>query len=253
MSRPPDTPEAIEKREKADAKNARRRKMGLEWQDKVRDAIAVVCRFSHNPNNTGGGFGGGKATTPGDRIACYRGRLVLVEAKDVAWSAQASLNRFERKDFRFSEEEALWQVTADGGLAVVAIRWKHPDGDRAWLCHYADLVHWMRLRGEVQVRLDQPQAFFVPMIRRRFKGHGERWDIGSALEALREQGCPEPFELQPNDELADQIAAAKQRKKDRKAKDAARKAAKLAAALAQPMTSPPVPPPPTPLLSTTPF
>lgn len=239
------SPEAEERRDEAKAK---RRRMGLEWQDELRKALAVVCRFSFNPNNTGGGFGGAKAETPGDRISCLppTGRIVLVEAKDIEFSEKAYLNRFERKDFRFSEEEALWQVTADGGLAVVALRWKHPSGDRAWVCHYADLVHWMRLRGEVQVRLDQPQAFFVEMGRRRFKGHGERWDIGAALQGLSFIDNPRPYEHPPSVELAEQIAAAKQRKRDKKARDAARKAAKLAAAkttetTATPTTATPIP------------
>lgn len=224
------SPEAIEKREKAVAKKAKRRKMGLEWQDEIRKALAVVCRFTHNPNNTGGGFGGSKATTPGDRIGCLppNGRLVLIEAKDVEWSEMPSRNRLERGDFRWTEEQALWEVTADGGLAVVAIRWKHPDGDRAWLCHYADLVHWMRLRGEVQVRLDQAQAFFVPMERARFKGHGERWDIGKALGDLAFTGDGKPFEHAPAVELAEQIAEEKRRKKERKVKAKAREEARAA-------------------------
>lgn len=228
------SPEAIERRAKEKAK---RRRNGSEWQDQIRDAVAVISNFSFNPNNQGAGYGQAMAEKPGDRIACYHGLLMLIEAKDYEWSKDAWRNRLEREDFRFSEEQALWEVTCDGGLALVAIRLKldpaEPAHDQAWLCHYADLVGHMRARGEVQVRLDRERPeFLVPIFRRHLKGHGERWDLKPAIEGLlRFVRFPHP--QSPKVELKEQIAAAKAKKKAAREAKVARDAVKKAEAEAK--------------------
>lgn len=223
------SPEAIERRAAAKAK---RRRNGLEWQDQIRDAVAVISHFSFNPNNQGAGYGQAMAEKPGDRIACYKGALLLIEAKDYERHEKDYRNRLERKDFRFSEEQALWEVTADGNLAIVAIRWKpdvdDPAQDQAWLCHYADLVGYMRRRGEVQLRFDRAlPAFLVQLNRRHLKGHGERWELAPALDELR-RVLPSPHTQPPKAELKEQIAAAKAKKKAAREAKAARDAVKKA-------------------------
>lgn len=175
---------------------------GKDWEKTIGEACKAHDLYAINPNNIGQrAFGEAaknmrQAERGFDRLVCYRGFWVMVEAKD------CQEYRLQRKALKPSEEEALYATTRAGGLAVVAIRQRTPAGVRAWVCHYADLVQRMRDLGQSQLEFRAVPEFFVPL---RFAkvGRGRKLhpDLPTAFDALRAQGPPYPYHLDPEQEL----------------------------------------------------
>jgi hypothetical protein len=180
----------------------KKKKAGKEWERQVRDAVRTSGLFSIGLDDIGQqtfvpGMPRRVPKRPGDRVVCYRGAFLLLEAKE------CELNVLVRDRFSADCEEALYAVTRDQGLAIVAIRHRQANGRNweAWLVHYADLMDAIRQTGTKRLRLDKGvPACFVPMTRQSFDGE-RHWDVRTALETLIAQGAPRCYHLDPEQEL----------------------------------------------------
>lgn len=204
----------------ADGK-AKKKKAGKVWERQLRDACNAAGLFSIGLDNVGQQTFGpeGHRPTPkraGERVVCYRGAFLLLEAKE------CEKYYFDRMRFSAEQEEALYSVTRDQGLAIVALRHRMANGRNweAWVVHYADLVAAIRATGTKRLRFDKPiPASFVKLERATINGE-RHWNIRAAIEALVAQGAPHNYHLDPEQELG-RRAKAEAKKAAAKAKQEA--------------------------------
>ena len=189
---------------------------GKEWEKDVRAALIAMdpLIMEHGFDNIGyrgqGGAGedaaGGEekkaggfnrlSPRPADRVVCWRGHFVLLEAKECRGDT------LPRNYFRPSEEEALWKTTRGNGLAIVMVRHlvaETPDGPlwEAWACHYATLIQAMRDEGRKSLRIDTPPPFAVVLERGKV-GKKTTWVLADCLARLRAMGVPKPYKEPPS-------------------------------------------------------
>lgn len=158
---------------------------GKTWEDQVLAAIKQISTWKHNFNNVGVQTynpkqkASLKAKRPADFITCYKGRSVLIEAKDV------HAGRINFSALKVHQAQHLHRHTQAGGLSLVAIR--HVDGNksRAYLCHYADFAHLARYLSRKSINLKEENSALVEIFRADFPNYGRAWDLAPALEKLK--------------------------------------------------------------------
>lgn len=193
---------------------AKKKREGKEWERQLRDGFRAADLVTVGLDDIGQQMfvPGSPRRTPrriGDRVVCFRGRWLLMEAKECAQGFLA------RERFSADAEEALYKTTRDRGLAVVAIRYR-PEGSRTWdgyFVHYADLMEAIRATGTKRLRLDKgiPRCF-VPLGRKRI-GEDRYWDVVAGIERLIEMKSPPPYHLDPEQEIGRRAKAEAKKQK----------------------------------------
>lgn len=144
---------------------------GKEWEDQLKSSIKRVSNWTYNFNNIA-------QKRPADRIHCWKGRSVLIEAKE-SHGTNISFSQVEQH-----QEQHLYLHAKDGGLSLVAVCQALSNHRRAWLCHYSDFAYLKENLGRKSLPFSDMPPQLVELERTETPGMGRHWDMETALTTL---------------------------------------------------------------------